>query len=447
MAPATSTVSLARRALLLLGALPLLAAGLRAGVVVVDPGGGEGALLLSSAIASAQDGDVLLLRAGNYHGPFFGNYAMPNRSLTLVADAGGERVKTNGFTVPLLGAGRTIVLRGLEIGDADDVGSFLGRVEVFGGQGEAWLEDCTIAGARGSTVTIPFDGNGGLAVIDLPGAPAVEADDARVVITNCTLRGGAGQDGTAFRFPTTAGGPGLSVRHGAEVVLMGSTAIGGRGGDDVAGTTPGGGAGGAGVFVGGTGQGGSFLSVAGCTLVGGDGGRDHPERGGPGGAGLLGTDTDATVWLREVEAQGGQPGPSASPGDALNVVAGTLTSFDAPWAQTSLPAPLRAGQAATLAVDAVPNALVLATVAPAPGWLPEAAQAGVSLLDASLAGGPLLLGTADASTGALELPFHTPPLPAGTAEYALVIQLHLPDAHGAGTLGAATMLVAVSAGF
>jgi len=39
---------------------------LRAGLIIIDPGpGGDGASLLQAAIDGAQDGDVILLKAGD----------------------------------------------------------------------------------------------------------------------------------------------------------------------------------------------------------------------------------------------------------------------------------------------------------------------------------------------------------------------------------------------
>src|SRR6187399_1919488 len=92
----------------------LLAAPLRADVIVVDPHGGPGAALLQSALDTAQDGDILVLHPGDYASPEA--FDIGSTSLTLVAEPAGS------VTLPRLETGLShpthparVVLRGLRL--------------------------------------------------------------------------------------------------------------------------------------------------------------------------------------------------------------------------------------------------------------------------------------------------------------------------------------------
>ena len=73
-----------------LGLLVLATAALaplaEAGVIVVDPAGGDGSALLQAALDDATNGDIVVVRAGTYALPASERYVVAG-GVTLVADA------------------------------------------------------------------------------------------------------------------------------------------------------------------------------------------------------------------------------------------------------------------------------------------------------------------------------------------------------------------------
>lgn len=122
----------------------LLAAPANAQTVhVVDPDGGAGSdfVDLEAALAAAADGDVVLLRAGEYT-PGAGFFL--DRSLTLAADEGAEAVLTGDLTVTGLDAGESVLLSGLTIDSPAN--SLTAALSIAFCDGPVTVVDCTVLG-------------------------------------------------------------------------------------------------------------------------------------------------------------------------------------------------------------------------------------------------------------------------------------------------------------
>lgn len=323
-------------------ALALGAAPARADVIVVDAGGGGDFLSVHEAVAAAADGDVVLVRPGDYTNPPENPIVAVDggRSLSIVADGGP--VLTPPIQVSDLPAGKTVVLRGLD--------ARLNQIPLFGGStlevrdcdGQVWAEDCIFVG---------YQGSGGFGA-EFPGWPGVFLQDAEdVVLSRCAMTGGDGVDVGLHFFRISDGGPGLDA-VGSDVQLYDCTLVGGRGGDDdfQQSSNPG--------YDGGAGArlSGSTALIAGSTLQGGDGGDGqlgHVEVKYTGGHGLHLTGNFSQARLLDATLvpgaggfdSGGLQGPSGNP---TQVEAGYMGTWPGAARQLSLSSPFRENELATL---------------------------------------------------------------------------------------------------
>src|SRR5262245_37780596 len=158
--------------LVLLGLLENVAKG---GVIVVDASGAGNFTDLAPAIATAVDGDVVLVKSGTYSG-----FTILNEALDVVADAGAS-VRIDGrITVRQIAAARTVTLSGLEVHGAPGGGA----LELVLNSGPIRVQGCTLIG-----------GNGVACDVLAPGGSAVGFQScADVVIERSTLIGGDGAD-------------------------------------------------------------------------------------------------------------------------------------------------------------------------------------------------------------------------------------------------------------
>ncbi len=109
-------------------------------VWVVDDDGGVGvdAVSIQTAVDGASNGDVILVRPGDYDG-----FDVMGRGLHIVAD--GIGVAVNGaIVVEGQGLSNPLVLRGLSLGST-------GLIDLRTSSGRLWIEDCTASGASLST--------------------------------------------------------------------------------------------------------------------------------------------------------------------------------------------------------------------------------------------------------------------------------------------------------
>ena len=191
----------------------------RAGVVVVDPHGAIGGHLLEAAITGAQDGDILLVRPGDYSALHLGAYVLGDKSLSLVADGAGTPVVLPGVRVLSLPAGKTVWLRGFELRPVG-ASSSGHALAVLGCAGLVVAEECTLVG-----LTPPPTGP-----ILPAGIGAFTSESDQVLLARCWAQGGDGQSaGPGASFPGP-GGAGVMVQAGT-AALFDCQVFGGRGGE------------------------------------------------------------------------------------------------------------------------------------------------------------------------------------------------------------------------
>lgn len=154
------------------------------GVLVVDDDGGPGVDFteLQPAIDAAAEGDVLLVRDGDY-----GGFTVQAKSLQIVADTGMPRVGS--IAVRDLQPGQAVLLRGFRSAPVLAAAA----LELTNDLGPVWIEDCDL-GQTASPPSIP---------VALPGPGLRAAGCSGVALVRCQVRGGHAAD--------TAGLPGLTV--------------------------------------------------------------------------------------------------------------------------------------------------------------------------------------------------------------------------------------------
>lgn len=157
-----------------------------AGVHVVDPQGGSGEAQLVAALAAAQEGDVILLRAGDYSRNPPAGYTFVNRGFSIVGDD-PLGVELPGLVINSTGSTtHPLVLRHLKIQGLHQTG--YGSGIWLTGYGPYLIEDCVIRAAVGSHPTV---GSG--STLPLPGSPGLLLDKAnQLVLMRCEVRGGDG---------------------------------------------------------------------------------------------------------------------------------------------------------------------------------------------------------------------------------------------------------------
>jgi hypothetical protein len=305
-------------------------------VIIVDIAGGPGsdATTLQGGIDLALDGDIVLVRSGNYD-----EFVIAGKSVTVAADSGAS-AGVQGFSeVSGVPAGGRVVLSGLRLIPSPTTWSTL---ELSNNAGAVWIDDCAFRG-----FSFPFGGP--LPAIDIigcdqvsisggdfdslaqsigstDGVAAVRVASSAVVIADSDLAGGDGADGGFGFIAGYAGGPGLEVNSG-EVLVTGSSLSGGPGG-----------------------QGSAQEVVIPC------------GPGGPGGPGLeLGAGAPA-VRLRSVTLTGGAGGPPGTgvgcnngpPGPQQSVASGSVTPLLGPARSLDADRVLREGDPLTVTLQGAP---------------------------------------------------------------------------------------------
>ncbi len=193
-----------------------------ADVLVVDTTGAGDFTDLALAVATANDGDVLLLMTG-WTAPLTAPAPVINgKSLTLIGDVGSRKV-TTALEIRNLAAHQRVTLRNLEIDGAFALFDQQMALSLSQCDGTVWIEDCTLGAFDGYYASFPSE-------IGYPGYPAVDAVDcARLVFQRCTLRGGAGGSEGPIGAKATAGAPALRLLR-CDATVSDSTFEGGAGG-------------------------------------------------------------------------------------------------------------------------------------------------------------------------------------------------------------------------
>lgn len=227
---------LRRLSILVVFALASLA---RANVRVVAPSGAP-FTQISSAIAAASDGDVVLVRSGVYT-----EFTITNKELAIVADAGADVRITQQVRILNLAATRSVLFSGLSIRPTADV--MVDALTLELDQGAVRLVGCELRGplmtqslpspiiARALYVFSCQDVAlssctllGGLSTRH-EGVPGLFADASSVFVGQSSVLGSRGADGgpTGYGY---GGGEGVLERS-AHVITSASVLVGGPGGN------------------------------------------------------------------------------------------------------------------------------------------------------------------------------------------------------------------------
>ncbi len=395
-----------------------------ADVVVVDPQGGDGVLLLQAALDAASDGDIILLRAGDYLSSDPVSYTLSGKGVVLLPDAGTGPVTVRGFALSDTSAGSLVLLRGFT-SPTPAVFATPGPSGVFAQDlaGALWVEDCTFHGEDGSSDPV-------LGLVSGAGPAARLLQCADVALERCTLLGGRGADaaGTA---PATPGADGLTATNVSRVAVHDGILSGGDGG--LGPTFFASGGNGASIH-------GSTASVAGSRATGGHAGETGSLTLSEGGDGILVGPITSTLWMRGNTLAGGLGPTPGSDGQPLDASPSTVTTFVEPNRHVVLDAVVREGKSATLALNGLRGDTVFALLSPVTGLSPVVELQGMSLLDAALSVGPLLVGVIPAG-GSLSVGVAAPRLPPGVDGTVVLLQSVFVGADGVSSLGPGTSVV------
>lgn len=188
-----------------------------ADVIVVDPSGQGDFTQINQAVSAAVDGDLVLVKSGTY-----ASFLIPDRSVSVVADAGAT-VNVNGYVAVLDSQrGDTILISGITA-VAQNAGEF--GLYLSNNDGSIRIQDSDFTG-----YTPPPSSDydhippGGLGVF------VFACDD--VAFTGTTIRGGTGADSTNTAFClcySGKGGNGLSAMT-SRLAFFDSSVSGGSGG-------------------------------------------------------------------------------------------------------------------------------------------------------------------------------------------------------------------------
>lgn len=371
-----------------------------ADVRVVAPSGTPYATIQAAVDASA-DGDVVLVRAGNYAA-----FHLVSKSVCVVADQNA--------TVSIAGAIRvrncssTVVLAGLDgIGGTGPVPAEHNALTASGNTGALRVQNCFLFGAPNGPAC---DVRHGALVQDCP----------NVAIGNSVLSGG------------NAGGGFDSSSHGlvalhSSMAIHDATLLGGRGACAVLGYTAGDGGDGLRADL-------SDVFLARSEAHGGDGNNHSCFDGGNGGNGIYAVGAATHVQFRQTTLTGGAGAPGNSPAACpcpgylccaicfLDGNPGSPWRVDGGAQVTPLggiaraltgPDVAREGTAVPLTCVGEPGDFVGLWIARAPAFVPSPAQHGVRLV--APVGVPsrlLILGTVP-GTGVLQATLQLPDLPPG----------------------------------
>ncbi len=425
-----SPIHALRRSVLSLALLVPCVPAFAGDVVVVAPLGGDGVALLHAALAAAADGDVILLRAGNYLAPDNTPFVIDGKGVSVVVDEGHGPLFARGFTVTDTPPGSLVVLRGLELRawDPGDSPTDL-PLRARDVMGSLWVEDCVLQGEHGV-----FDGTTGQQVAR---PAAVLERCAAVSIERCTLRGGDGLTAPTPQAGFSDGASGLVLRE-TSLTMHDSTLQGGDAGDNyLSGSAPG-----DGLRV----TEGSWAILSGCSATGGDiqvpGFSPKPA-----GDGVQVLADGSKLWLRGTTLTAGTGQGTNPPGLPVNAPAGAVKTYRGAAAGARMPAVVRVGTSVTLdLVDGRPGDAAFVLLSLGGGFLPVPELRDGLVLDAGNFVGPVFLGSLDGN-GDLSLTVTAPFLGAAIDGLPVLVQSAFSGFGGYTALGAGTSFHLVQTAF
>jgi hypothetical protein len=391
-----------------------------------------------AAIDTASEGDVVLVRPGDYDVAVV--IAGKGIMLSGATNDGGERPTFASLEIRDTAPSQQVIVRGIVSSDWNPIGSVGPRIAIRDCDGAVVLEDCA-----------------GEQVVDLPNFPSgpgvVVERSSRVVFARCTGRGSKGRIPIAIdpEAPPIAGispGAGLDVVD-STVAVFGGAWVGGAG-SSAAAT----GFGFAKAQVGAPGirfSSGS-LQLTGTVVTGGAGGAgvdDFAFCSGPasGGPGIL--DSGALI-LRDTQVVGGAAGapvacaPAASAGLPLEIAGGSVATYAEPVRRLAIESPGAEGQTITIAVAGIPGEPIalLRSTAASPLFVPALRGTRVPALPLQI----VSLGNLPI-TGELSFDVTLPPgiFPPSLEAAILVHQVISPAIAGGAALGEPSVLLLLDA--
>lgn len=365
-------------------------------VVVVDPTGGAGTFsTVQEAVDAAAPGDTVLIKSGSYLGA-----ATISKSISVVADTGGQ-VQMNVFwRITALSAGSTVLVDGLSFYTK----LFGPAIDVSDCEGAVWFEDCLIE------VQFAATGSGSTPdALNITDCPAV-------VVHACDLAAGPGS--------TPAGSlDGIRATR-SSIYVYGGTSTGGTGYNLILpGTPTPGGSGLAAID--------SFVHTETTQFAGGVGGSGaglvYCQNGAAGGSGVMVSGSSARVQAVGISTAGGVGGASRAPclagptgAEVTTVQGGTFAVSDRRPFSLDADSPVRVGSPVTWNIRGPSGSLVWLLVSRTP--MPRL----------SALGSPFLIDTTNvrlihagtlSPTGTLQLAMPAPSLPQGAQAATLYAQV------------------------
>jgi hypothetical protein len=407
------------------------AATSRGSVIVVDPGGGSGgAALLQSAIDAAQEGDILLLRPGDYASAYGSHPQIIDKGLTLIVDGPPGSVVLSGLRIHSEVPDSHVFVRGLHIEPQPLVAFPSGAVETFS-MGTVWFEDCVFTGAAAvNQVSVP-----GLASPDV-----IPPFANSMTLVRCTITGADGADEVPGVSPALPGAAGANLAL-VWVTLHECLVQGGKGGDGdpFVGGNPGLAYGGWGlefkIFVNG--------SVLGCTLQGGDEGLNNPAATQPGYGLFINI---SSINVRDSEIHAGSVKGAGTPAPDIQAMGSSVVYYPAALRSLAVPSPLREGESSVLHVQGEVGDYVWVVLGLSAGLEPMEFKQGNFVLDDVLPS-PAILGAITDASGVLDKAFQLPILPTGIDGVLITLQSAVMPASGGFLLGSGSALVWLDAAF
>lgn len=205
------------------------------GVRIVEPTGTSNYPNIQAAVDAAVNGDVVLVGAGVYSG-----FTIPYKALIVAAAPNGGAIVHGSVQIQGLLAGREVALIGLEVSGSND----LPALWVSNCAGHVLLQDCSFTGGGGPYSGVDVTMSNSVALVrctatgslgysdfgDFYGGDGVRCSNSSLAVYDCSLVGGDAQQ--VCDYPPGDGGWGYRGEPGSLLVASGSSARGGKGGND-----------------------------------------------------------------------------------------------------------------------------------------------------------------------------------------------------------------------